>query len=230
MSKPNLQRDGGSNANRMALLIGTVIAAVLIALALFTRHGNGNTQAQTFDLTGRPVLGRADAPVTMIVFEDYKCPVCKGFDEEDLPTLKSKYIDTGKVKMVAMAYPFLAQNFGLSDDDSTRASVAAKCMARQGTEKFWAYHHALFRGQQDEKTVWATEEALQDLAGTIDGVDTAAFNTCLKDQATLKEVNDDKAQGDKAGVNGTPSVYVNGRYIANFHADALGQAIEDAQK
>lgn len=128
----------GNDSNRTVLVIGTLIAAVLIALALFAVRGRpaaGDGQTVSFDLSNQPVLGQEDAPVTLVVFEDFKCPNCKRFEEEFLPEIRSKYIDTGKAKLVSLNFPFLAQNARLPVDDSKLAAQAAECAFVQGAAR-----------------------------------------------------------------------------------------------
>lgn len=223
----------GSNQNRTVLVIGTLIAVVLIALALFAARGrsSGQTEAATFDLTGQPVLGQQTAPVTLVVFEDFKCPNCKRFEEEFLPELRSKYIDTGKAKLVSMNFPFIAAMNNLPVDDSKLAAQAAECAYLQGgSEAYERMKQILFRAQGPESVVWASKTRLKDLAGSVEGIDQAKFNTCLDSDATAAAVEADKQQAEKAGVSGTPSVFVNGKLVGSYDAATVGAAIDAARQ
>ncbi|MEW6421899.1 MAG: thioredoxin domain-containing protein [Deinococcota bacterium] len=223
----------GSNQNRTVLVIGTLIAVVLIALALFAARGrsSGQTETATFDLTGQPVLGQQTAPVTLVVFEDFKCPNCKRFEEEFLPELRSKYIDTGKAKLVSMNFPFIAAMNNLPVDDSKLAAQAAECAYLQGgSEAYERMKQILFRAQGPESVVWASKTRLKDLAGSVEGIDQAKFNTCLDSDATAAAVEADKQQAEKAGVSGTPSVFVNGKLVGSYDAATVGAAIDAARQ
>src|SRR5688572_17455870 len=56
-------------------------------------------------VAGAPILGRADAPVTIVEFSDYQCPFCQRFVTTTFPVLKKEYVDTGKVRYVFRDYP-----------------------------------------------------------------------------------------------------------------------------
>ncbi|GAA0518962.1 DsbA family protein [Deinococcus depolymerans] len=208
-----------SNSNRTILVIGTLIAVALIALALVAVRGkpaagaglNGN-----FNLTGQPFAGKADAPVSVVVVEDFKCPVCKTFEDTIAPELKTKYIDTGKAKLYSLVWPFLAENARLPTDDSKLAAQAAKCVYDQGgNDAFGSFKSILFRAQGDESTVWATKTRLKDLAGNVEGLDQGRFATCLDTDATAARVDADEKQVTDARVNHTPTVFVNGKEVLN---------------
>jgi protein-disulfide isomerase len=219
------------SSNRNLLLIGTVVAAVLIALVVFAVRPGGSassTAAKTFDLTAQPLLGKASAKVTMVVFEDFKCPNCKNFETGTMPTIQSKYIDTGKVKLYKINFPFIGP-------DSTTAAEATECAyAQKGDAGYDQMATLLFRAQGDEKTQWANAAKMQELAGYIDGIDAAKFKTCLETNATKAKVDADSAQASKAGINSTPSVFVNGQLIAYTGPEAtlpvLSAAIDKALK
>ncbi|GBF04377.1 DSBA oxidoreductase [Deinococcus aerius] len=221
----------GSNQNRTVLVIGTLIAAALIALALFAVRGksSGDGKSVSFNLDGQPVLGKANAPVTLVVFEDFKCPNCKRFEEEFLPEIRSKYIDTGKARLVSLNFPFIAQNNQLPVDDSKLAAQAAECAFVQGGNDAYERMKAiLFRAQGPENEVWASKSRLKELAGSVDGLDQTKFNTCIDNDETAAAVDADERQAEQAGVTGTPSIYVNGKLVQSYDAATVGAAIDAA--
>jgi len=230
----------GNNENRTVLVIGTLIAALLIALALFAvRQKPADTEAKAgataeFDLTGVPFSGREDAPVDVVIVEDFKCPACKQFEETVAPQLSSKYADSGKAKVYTLVWPFVATEIArLSEDDSKYAAQAARCVYDQrGNEGFSSYKGILFRAQGPENELWASKARLKELATNVEGLDTAKFATCLDTDATAARVDADEAQVQRAGVNGTPTVFVNGKKIESTTMDDLlaktGAAIDAA--
>ncbi|GAA5514823.1 disulfide bond formation protein D [Deinococcus carri] len=223
----------GSNQNRTVLVIGTLIAVVLIALALFAVRSRPATQgnATNFNLAGQPVLGQENAPVTLVVFEDFKCPNCRRFEEEFLPEIRSKYIDTGKAKLVSMNFPFLAESARLPVDDSKLAAQAVECAFVQGgSEAYDRMKQILFRAQGSESEVWATKNRLKDLAGSVEGLDQAKFATCLDNDETVAAVDADEKQAQDADVGGTPSIYVNGKLVDSYDATSVSAAIDAALK
>lgn len=212
------------------LVIGTLIAAALIALALFAVRGRPAAgDAVTFDLTGQPVLGQPDAPVTVVVFEDFKCPNCKRFEDESLPELRSAYLDTGKARLVSLNFPFLAESARLPTDDSQLAAQAVECAYRQGgNDAYERLKQIIFRAQGPESEVWATRTRLKDLAGSVEGLDQAAFAACLDNDETAGAVEADEAQARRVGATGTPAVYVNGQLVPSYDARTVGAAIDAA--
>lgn len=217
-----MTRLNAKSSNRNILLIGTLVAVVLIALAVFAVRPGGSATTKTFDLSGQPLLGQAAAKVTMVVFEDFKCPNCKKFEDTTMPTVRSKYIDSGKVKLYSINFPFIGP-------DSTTAAEAAECVYLQksdaGYNQFATY---LFRAQGDEKTQWATASKMEDVASNIEGLDAGKFKSCVESAATKAQVDADTAQANKAGVSGTPSVFVNGVLAPDYSVATVSEAIDKA--
>lgn len=223
--------NGSSSNNRVFLIVGTLVALLLIGVTVWVVQRNQTTATQastkTFDLSGQPFIGKADAPVTLVAFEDFKCPNCKNFEENIFPEIQSKYIATGKAKMYKINFPFLGDN--LPTNDSVLAAQAAECAYDQtGNAGYEGMSTIMFRAQGDETQVWATKDKLEDLSGSVDGLDTAKFKTCLDSDATKARVEADKQQAVTAGVNATPSVFVNGVLAANFSAEEISKAIDAA--
>lgn len=228
----------GNNSNRSILVIGTLIAAALIALALFAVNGKNKTStadgpAQTFNYASLPYEGKADAPVSVVVAEDFKCPACKSFEETVTPELRSKYVDSGKVKLYSLVYPFIATDIArLSEDDSLYAAQAARCVYKLGgNEAFANYKQILFRAQGPENQVWASKARLKELAGSLN-VDQAQLATCLDKDETLEAAQADKKQAQDAGVTGTPTIFVNGKRVEvkSSYVPEISAAIDEALK
>lgn len=216
-------------------MIGTLIAVALIALALWAvSHKSAttaNTQAVNFKFADMPFDGKADAPVTVVAVEDFKCPICKNFQDTEAAQLKTKYVDSGKVKWYTLVWPFISTVQKNPEDDSKYAAMAAKCVYDQrGNEGFNAFKDILFRAQQSESVVWATKTYLKQLAGNVEGLDAAKFATCVDTDATSDRVEADKKQAEDAGVTGTPSIFVNGKLIADTGLASVSAAIDAAQK
>lgn len=148
-----------------------------------------------------PILGNKDAKVTIVEFADFRCPFCERLYNDVFTNLKKDYIDTGKVQFYFRHYAFLGQQ-------STWAAEAAECANEQ--DKFWAYHNYLYEHQADESNLDAyAKSKLIDIASSL-GLNTDQFSQCLNDDKYSKKVADDLADGQKYGVTGTPTLYVNG--------------------
>ena len=143
--------------------------------------------------------GSKDAPVTMIEYASMTCTHCAAFHAETYPTLKSKYIDTGKVHFSLREFPL--------DPLATAGFMLARCA---GPEKRNALVDLLFAQQKN----WAfVDKPVEALAGTVKqaGISQADFESCLKDQKLYDQVNQVRDQaGQKFKVDATPTFYING--------------------
>lgn len=198
----------------------------MLALLAFVgwprRQGAAIPALAASDLSGQPSLGSPSAKATVVVFEDFKCPNCQRYDQTIFPQLKQNYLDTGKVRYVFVSFPLpLGQ-------DSYTAAVAAECVYDQNPALFWPYKELVFRGQKAESTTWATPQYLTELGSYVDGVNVENLRRCLQADAPRQRVDADRQLGVAAGVNGTPSVFVNGVKTPDYAYDTVARAIDAA--
>jgi len=168
---------------------------------------------------GNPQLGKDDAPVTVIEFSDFQCPFCQRFRQETFDQIKTNYIDTGKVKFVYRDFPLSSIH-----PFAQKAAEAAECANDEG--KFWEYHDLLFEKQQE----WASadESKFKDYAKDIN-LDPGKFDKCLDDDKYADEVKKDFQDGAQAGVQGTPSFFINGKQLSGAQPYPAFQAAIDAE-
>ena len=141
-----------------------------------------------------PVLGPQDALVTIIEFSDFQCPYCRRVQ----PALKQLLQDyQGAVKLVFRDFPL--HNI---HPQAQKAAEAAQCAAEQ--QRFWPYHDKLFTTEDLQP------EHLKQYAQEL-GLNVSQFNTCLDSSKYAQEVERDLQDGLNAGVNATPSFFVNGQ-------------------
>ncbi|MEC9466620.1 MAG: DsbA family protein, partial [Myxococcota bacterium] len=140
-----------------------------------------------------PITGPQNAPITIVEFADFECPYCSQ-GHELLRQLRKLYPD--KVKVVFRHFP-LPQH-----QNARPAAEASYCAHQQGL--FWQYHDLLF-----DHTNALGPSSLQGYAEKV-GLDMNAFNACLASEAPKAAVRADEAAGREFGVDGTPSIYVNG--------------------
>jgi len=160
---------------------------------------------------GYPSRGPAAAPVTIVEFADFECPFCGGF----YPTLKlveKNYAD--KVRVVYRQFPLTNIH-----PSAQKAAEAALCANEQ--MRFWEFHDSLF-ADQSRLDVPSLKERAQKLA-----LNTAAFNTCLDSGRQAEAVQKDKDDARKAGVNSTPTVFINGRLLGGRSYAEVQEVIED---
>lgn len=146
------------------------------------------------EIAGNPVLGAADAPVTIVEFIDYECPYCQRFARDTQPQIKERYIDTGKVRYVARDFP-LPQH-----KRARPAAIAAACAGEQG--RFWEMHDALLvrPGRLDEA------DFLMHAVGI--GLDRERFDACRAEARHAGRLDADFAAARALGVGGTPTFLV----------------------
>lgn len=161
---------------------------------------------------GAPAKGPADAPVTIVEFSDFECPYCSRVVPA-LDKLVDEYGD--KVRLVFRHFPL---NF---HENAQKASEASLCAADQG--KFWEMHDLMFEEQQ-QLAVQNLKEKAERL-----GLDTGAFNECLDSDQYAEQVQADLQAGVVAGVQGTPAMFINGRFLSGAQPYEAIAAIVDEE-
>ena len=162
------------------------------------------------------VKGSADASVTIIEFSDYECPFCGRYFQETYPKIVSEYIDTGKVRYIFRDFPL---SFHPNAQKAAEAAEAARELG--GDEKYYEMHDAIFGNQQSI--------GISDLKGYAReiGLDGTKFDQILDSGKYASEVQKDFQDGQRAGVTGTPSFFINGRQLVGAQPfEAFQQIIE----
>ena len=177
-------------------------------------------QKQNIDVGHLPPLGNKDAKVKIVEFGDFRCPFCDQFFKNTEPQIKKDYIDSGKAVFYFRHYQFLGPA-------SVVAGNAAECANEQG--KFWDFHNYLYENQPSETdTSMYTTDKLTQIAGTL-GMNTSQFQSCLSSTKYQKNVDEDLAAGQKAGVTGTPTIFINGLPIVGAQPYSAFQTVIDQE-
>ena len=150
------------------------------------------------EINDSPVLGKANAPITLVEFSDFQCPFCsKG--AELIKKLKKKYGKKLKVVFKNFPLPF--------HGNAPIAAEAGLCVHQQDPDQFWKMHDLMFAHQNK-----LNREGLISHARKLK-IDMQKFTACL-DQGTFRnKVNADMEQGKKIGVKSTPTFFINGKMI-----------------
>lgn len=231
-----------AGGNKLSIPMAIILAGVLIAGAILlkgsaltnTNIENKNTANNIAPVTEKDrVLGNKDAKITFVLYEDFQCPFCgaiAGTNKEAIQYLKQRdpswtpampeilntYVKNGEVLLVYRDWPFLgadAKAKGItSTDESIRASEAALCANDQG--KFWEYHDYLYAHQKGENEGTFSDTNLKTFAKNL-GLDINVFNQCFDGNKYVQAITDQKNEGTKAGVNGTPKGFIlkNGKVV-----------------
>ncbi|SDP12327.1 DsbA family protein [Phyllobacterium sp. OV277] len=162
------------------------------------------------------VLGKAEAPVTIIEYASMTCPHCAHFTVATLPTIKEKYIDTGKAKLILREFPF--------DPRAAAAFMLARCAPE---DRYYPLVDVLFKQQEQwAASANAVEPLLQ--ISKLAGFTQESFNACLTNQKLLDDVNASRDRGAKDfGVNATPTFFINGtKYAGALSVDEMSAIID----
>jgi len=165
------------------------------------------------------VMGDVNAKVTVVEYASMTCPHCRTFHEKILPTIKEKYIETGKVKYILRPFPFDGDRRGEA------AFMLAKC-APNGN--YYAMIDALFATQSS----WGGQgnpvpELLR--LSKLSGMTEADFKACLGNQELLTKIIEGRNKAVKDfNVRATPTVFVNNEKLGDSTLETLSKAIEAA--
>jgi protein-disulfide isomerase len=161
---------------------------------------------------GDMVLGAENAKVTIVEYASVTCPHCATFHRETYPALKSKYIDSGKVRLIFREFP----------TQPATVAIAGFMLARCSGDKYFPMLEALF----DQQRSWGQDpyNGLLRIARQA-GFTQESFETCLKDSKLAEGIQEIAVRGNKEfGVESTPTFFVNGKK----HVGAL--SIADLEK
>jgi protein-disulfide isomerase len=166
----------------------------------------------TVATAGFPSKGPANAAVTIVEFSDFECPYCGGF----YPTLKEiekNYKD--RIRIVYRQFPLTSIH-----PHALKAAEASLCANDQG--QFWQMHDAMFTDQSKLEV-----SDLKDKAAKL-SLNTGAFNACLDSSKYAVAIKDEILEGAKIGVNGTPAMFINGRFLSGDQPyDNIAKMIDD---
>ncbi len=159
------------------------------------------------------VLGSSNAPVTVIEYGDYQCPFCGQFFSGAEAQIRTQYVKTGKVKLVFKNFAFLDRRPGLPStaNESHDAAAAADCAKDQG--KFWEFHDLLYQSKlkdaaNGEDDGFFNRALFLGFARSLN-LDANAFASCFDSGKYKTQIDQDTADAQAAGVNSTPTIFVN---------------------
>lgn len=181
-----------------AILLVGVVAGALPAAAQAPKPDPAKA-ASLLALTPQDrVLGKPDAPITIVEYASLSCPHCAHFETQVLPKLKQKWIDTGKAKLVLRDFPL--------DEPALRAEMLTRCVP---PEKFFPLVDALFQTQ--EKWVVAKDwRAALERTVKFAGIGKTEFDACLANKTLEDQVAQSRlVASTQLGVDATPTFFVN---------------------
>jgi protein-disulfide isomerase len=188
---------------------GTAVVAVIVVLVLITLSGGSDESVEVRPLRedvetgvtdeGYPYRGSSDAPVTIVEFSDYNCPICRDYALETTHLVDDELVATGQVQYVL--YPYALW------EGSVPIVEAAVCAREQG--RFWDFHHRVFADQARYSTRQPPSRGMLRGWAEASGLDVDAFQSCLdegrEDQVLVAT---QRAKGELE-VSSTPTFLVN---------------------
>ena len=149
------------------------------------------------------VLGKDDAPVTMVEYASMTCSHCAHFHKETLPAIKEKYIDTGKVRFIMREFPL--------DNLAAAASMLARCVP---ADKVYPAIGLFFETQAEWAFVQDNPVAKLFEIAKQAGFTKDSFDKCLTNQKLLDQINAQRARAsNQFGVSATPTFFINGKKL-----------------
>jgi protein-disulfide isomerase len=214
--------------NNNARFVGTLVVIAIVGIAVLgytlsrPRAGVKPVDASLIAATAQPyILGNPSAPVTVIEFVDFECPVCAQWSQVTEPDVKTRLINTGLIQFHIFDFPLDMH------PNSWPAHGAVACAADQG--KFEEMKSAVFSSQDK----WARQygnmnpaPALRDAAKSV-GVDLSAWDACFDSQKHYARIKGNLEQGLKLGVGGTPAFVIGGQlHSSQLPYDMIKQLVD----
>ncbi|MFH8371333.1 DsbA family protein [Streptomyces sp. NPDC018031] len=213
-------RDRAREKRRRVLIVAVLAVAVLGAAALIGVLVSGDDDGEPAGpvtapkgATGKDDLviraGPADAPATLTVYEDFRCPACKQFEDTFRGTIHDLQ-DAGRLRTDYRLVTIIDGNLGGSG--SLDAANAAACAQDAG--RFTPYHDVLYTNQPPESDdAFADEDTLIGLAGQVDGLDTETFRSCVRRGLHESWVRKSVDDFSGSGFDSTPTVLLDGEEV-----------------
>lgn len=211
MTKRARSRRAARKQSNWVLITGIVVGGIVIFAGLIALAFREPARLNLLGFCNNNpenciVLGDENAEVSVVEVSDYGCSHCRNFNLETSPILEAQYVDTNQVKWVVLPFALQSQSGGFPTMPSV---VAAMCANEQGA--FADYHKALFELQSTP--LFNTEEGFVQVATGL-GLDTDAFSSCLNDNSYADRILENITMAQQAGVNSTPSFFIDGDLLA----------------
>jgi len=202
----------------MEEMVTLFIRMLAVVCALFL---TGTAQAAEKSFAIDQVMGRADAPLTIIEFASTTCPHCAHFHHDTLPKLKAEWIDTGRARLIYRDFPTGPKAL------SEGASMIAHC---SGPDRYFGLLGLIMDQQERWMNAQAPLVELKKLA-KLAGMGEDKVDACLKDQSLMSAIEERARDGyERLGVESTPSFVINGKVIPGaISFDELDKALKAAK-
>ncbi|MCZ7413723.1 DsbA family protein [Streptomyces sp. WMMC897] len=204
------EREQATEKRKRGVKAAVLVAAVLAAVGVAGYAATGGSPEKGDGQAAAPITeGKGAAPVTLTVYEDFRCPGCAQFEQAFKDTVH-ELTEEGRIQVEYHLVTIIDGNMG--GTGSTKAANAAHCAADAG--RFTPYHDLLYTEQPPEqKDAFGDEGHLIELAGKVEGLDTPAFRSCVREgthEARVRRTNDAFLGSE---YNATPTVLLDGENV-----------------
>ncbi|MEK7327652.1 MAG: thioredoxin domain-containing protein [Chloroflexota bacterium] len=204
------KRQREARQQRLFIVGGIVVVAIAIVGWLIYQNTRPVGSFISVESTPPPnadgsAIGSPDARVTLMIFEDFQCPICRRFTEDIEQRIFVEYVYTGRIRFDYRHFIVIDGNVG--GTESRQAAEASECAAEQGW--FWPYHEMLFTNQTGEGVGDFLDNRLKAFAVDL-GLDESQFNSCFNSSKYSNVINGDIAAARQSGISGTPTLIVPG--------------------
>ncbi|KKQ91664.1 MAG: protein-disulfide isomerase [Microgenomates group bacterium GW2011_GWC1_39_7b] len=206
--------------HNFVFIAGIIATAVIIIGGVYLFGNNGSTKPNGKQISndilvpkgsnitsgivnGKYLPADSSAQLTLVEFGDYQCPACGAYS----PLTKQLITEfSGKINYVFRGFSFIGP-------ESLKSAEAADCASDQN--KFWEYHDYLYTHQNGENKGTFADVNLKSFANIL-GMDSKTFDKCLDSGKYKNQVDNSTNDGKLAGVNSTPSFFINGVKMENI--------------
>lgn len=186
-----------------------ILAAFVLASCTAGPSGTSDVRAPRVATVSKdiepPVIGAKDAKVVVKIFSDYQCPACQRFHSLIEGKLRKEYADAGKLAVEYRNYPLPQHQNAVGD------GLASMCALSQG--KFVEFSDKMYVLEEAKMNADVTDAERLEVAKYAGVADLPAFETCMKEGWYLDRITKDMKEGDRLGLDHTPSIYVNDKII-----------------
>lgn len=210
------------NFMRNAFIALILIVAVLLGINYYQTNKNIGVSDQPATVangivnTTDNVIGDRNSKVALVEYADFQCPACKAWE----PAVKEMIKDSGD------NFVFVYRYFPLSQihQNALGAAKAAEAAARQG--KFWEMHDALYANQDAWGSALDANEYFKKYAQGM-ALDMNKFEADINDKTVEERILSDMKEGNKVGIQGTPTFYLNGSKLSAGSFDEMKKILKD---
>jgi protein-disulfide isomerase len=212
--------------NRFYLLLGAVAVAggatvfyLVRSVPAASRAATSAPAAVVDDGFRGYTLGSESAPVEVIEYVDFECPVCATFGTVQMPVIREQLIATGKLRWRERDFPLAMHAY------ARFAAHAAQCAGEQG--KFWEMQDQLFTNHGWAQTGKDPSALFRNLAKAA-GADLTRYDACMESGRYAARIEFSRQEGEQRRVNGTPTFFVNGTEYTGHNTSDGFKALVDS--